>query len=127
MQQHQRIGQQRERGETQGPTQDVRRGGIELTPLEQGVGDGHTEDGEEHHDRDQRDERQLGSQAEIGDHRAVITVGGVARQARHDGGQQGDTDDAVRHLQQQPVLLVDERRRRIRQRGDTGGDHIPQL
>ena len=127
MQQHQRIRDERERGERQRPAEDVGRLLGELAVGEQRVGDRLAEGREEHDDRDQRDHGQARAHRQIADDGPVVAVGGVARQSRHDCRQQGDADDAVGHLEQQPCLLVHRRRGGVGGRGDAGGDDVADL
>ena len=109
VQQHQCVGDQGEGRETNGPAQHV--GGVQtvVSVREERRGNKRAEAGEEHNDRDQRHHGELGGHGEITHHGLVIAIGGIAGKARHHCGQQGHANHAIRHLQQLPCLLVDQR------------------
>ena len=127
VQQHDGVRNQREGREGQRPTQDL--GGLarELQVGEQTHCNRAAEGGEERDDWHQRDHGQAGTDGQVANHRLIVAVGRVAGQARHDGGQQCHTDDAVGHLQQQPCLLVNHRGGLGGRRGDIGGDEVTDL
>ena len=127
MQEHQGIRDECEGGEADGQAELLGAVGAVGAVLEEGAGDRNAEAGHEDDDGDKRDEGQLGAQGEIADHGINIAVGGVAGQARHNRRQERDTDNAIRHLQHEPSILIDQRGAGIRIGGHAGGDHVAQL
>ena len=83
--------------------------------------------GQEGDHRDQGDHGQPGRGAQVVDDRRSVVRGRIAAEPGHDRGQQGDTQDAVGQLQQQPRILVDRRPRDIGGRGHSGGDGPAEL
>ena len=127
VQQHQGIRDECEGGEADGQAELLGALGAVGTVLEEGAGDRNAEAGHEDDDGDKCDEGQLGAQGEIADHGIYIAVGGVAGQARHNCRQERHADNAIRHLQHEPGILIDQRCARIRVCGHAGGDHVAQL
>ena len=127
MQQHQGIRDECEGGEADGQAELLGAVGAVGAVLEEGARDRNAEAGHEDDDGDKRDEGQLGAQGEIADHGINIAVGGVAGQARHNRRQERHTDNAIRHLQHEPSILIDQRGAGIRIGGHAGGDHVAQL
>ena len=95
--------------------------------MEQTLRDRGTKGSKEYDDGNQRDKRQLGSHRQVTHYAFIVAVSSVARQARHNCRQQGDTDDAIRHLNQQPRLLVNDRCLGVGKRTDAGSNDIAQL
>ena len=127
VQKHDGIWNKRERREGQRPAKNLRGFAGELQIREKTDGDGAAECGEECDDRHQRNHGQARTDGQIADHCPIVAIGCIAGQSRHDGGQQGNSDDAVGHLQQQPSLLVNRRRCLGGSRGNIGGDEVTSL
>ena len=127
VQQHQRVGDQRERGEADRPAEYVRGVRGVVTVGEEGGADDRAEGGEVDDHRHHRQHRQPRGHRQVLHHGLVVTVGGIARQARHERGEQGDADDAVGHLQQLPRLRVDRRGAAVRGGRDAVVEHEADL
>ena len=98
-----------------------------VAEVEHGDRDGGPEECHERDDRHQRHHRQTGRQRHVLDDGLVVLGGRVAGQARHDRGQDGDTEDAVRQLQQLPVREVGADAALRGRRRDPVGDHHADL
>ena len=96
--------------------------GVELAEVEDRDTDCRTEERHERDRRNQSDHRQAGGEGEIVDDGVAVIGGGVARQARHDRGQDRHAEHTVRELQKLPVRRIHRDARRVGMRGDAVGD-----
>ena len=127
MQQHQRVGDQREGGQRNCDAEIV---GVDLPEFavgEEGAADRGSADGHERHHRKQCHHGQPGGQRQVGEHGRDVVGSSVAAQSRHDDRQNGHSDDAEGQLQHQPGVVVDRRPGRGRGAGDLVADNQPDL